>query len=73
MVETHRVLSKNFEAELWIDGVKLPLNNMMQETLANTIEGFSKTLKGTDTAPRAIEVKIKRLQKPLNVDAHVYP
>jgi len=73
LVETHRVLSKNFEAELWIDGVKLPLNNMMQETLANTIEGFSKTLNGTDTAPRAIEVKIKRLQKPLNVDAHVYP
>ncbi|MGD0643915.1 MAG: hypothetical protein ABSA75_03315 [Candidatus Bathyarchaeia archaeon] len=73
MVETHRVLSKNFEAELWIDDMKLPLNHMMQETLANIIEGFSKTLKGTDVTPEKIEVKIKRLHEPVDVDAHTYP
>jgi uncharacterized protein YheU (UPF0270 family) len=73
LVETHRVLSKNFEAELWIDDMKLPLNHMMQETLANIIEGFSKTLKGTDVTPEKIEVKIKRLHEPVDVDAHTYP
>jgi hypothetical protein len=73
LVETHRVLRKNFEAELWIDDMKLPLNHMMQETLANIIEGFSKTLKGTDVTPERIEVKIKRLHGPVNVDAHTYP
>ena len=53
--------------------MKLPLNHMMQETLANIIEGFSKTLKGTDVTPERIEVKIKRLHGPVNVDAHTYP
>jgi malate/lactate dehydrogenase len=47
--------------------------DMMQETLANIIEGFSKTLKGTDVTPERIEVKIKRLHGPVNVDAHTYP
>jgi hypothetical protein len=73
LVETHRVISKNFEAELWIDGKKLQLNHMMQETLANILEGFSKTLKGTDITPESIEVKIKRLHQPVGVDAHTYP
>jgi hypothetical protein len=36
--------------------------------------GFSKALKGLDVAaPELIEVKIKRLSKPADVDAHVYP
>jgi hypothetical protein len=35
--------------------------------------GFSKTLKGLDSAPDKIEVKIKKLAKPVEVDAHTYP
>ena len=36
--------------------------------------GFSKTLKGIDAdEPDVIEVKIKRLPKPSDVDAHIYP
>jgi len=73
MEKTHRVVTKYFETELWIDGKKLELNNMMQETLANVLEGFSKTLKGTDLKPESIEVKIKKLRQPLIVDAHTYP
>jgi hypothetical protein len=36
--------------------------------------GFSKTLKGLDAAASGlIEVKIKRLSKPADVDADIYP
>lgn len=58
---------------MWVDGKNLPLNHMMQETIANILLGFSKTLKGLDSAPDAIEVKIKKLPKPKEVDAHTYP
>jgi hypothetical protein len=71
--ESHRVVKKSFDAELWVDGKKLPLNHMMQETLANIMAGFTKTLKGMDSAPEAIEVKIKKLPQPVEVDAHTYP
>ncbi len=71
--ESHRVIKKNFETEMWVDGAKLPLNYMMQETIANVVAGFSKTLKGTEGEPEKIEVKIKRLAKPTDVDAHKYP
>ncbi len=73
MGESHRVVKKFFETEIWVDGKKLPLNNMMQETLANVVLGFSKTLKGTDVAPESVEVKVKKLTKPVSVDAHTYP
>ncbi len=72
--ESHRVMKKSFETEMYIDGNKLPLNNFVQETIGNIMTGFSKTLKGLDaTAPDFIEVKIKRLPQPADVDAHVYP
>jgi len=71
--ESHRIVKKNFETELWIDGKQLPLNHMMQETIANVMTGFSKTLKGMDEAPEKIEVKIRKLPQPVNVDAHTYP
>jgi len=58
---------------MWVDGKKLPLNHMMQETIANVLTGFSKTLKGLDEAPMKVEVKIKKLDKQVNVDAHTYP
>jgi hypothetical protein len=71
--ENHRIVKKFFETEIWVDGQKLPLNNMMQETLANVVLGFSRTLKGTDAVPESVEVKIKKLTKPASVDAHTYP
>jgi hypothetical protein len=71
--ESHRVVKKGFETELWVDGKQLALNNMMQETLANVLVGFSKTLKGSDSAPKTVEVKVKKLPKPMDVDAHTYP
>jgi hypothetical protein len=73
MSEKHRIVKKAFETELWIDGKKLSLNHMMQETLANTMVGFSKTLKGIDSTPETIQVTIKRLPQPKDVDAHLYP
>jgi hypothetical protein len=71
--ESHRIVKKNFETEMWVDGHKMPLNHFVQETIANVMWGFSKTLKGIDSAPEKIEVKIKRLAKPVDVDAHTYP
>ena len=72
--ESHRIMKKTFETEMYIDGNKLPLNNFVQENIGNIMTGFSKTLKGLDaTAPDLIEVKIKRLSKPADVDAHIYP
>ena len=71
--ESHRIVSKNFETEMWVDRKKVPLNHMMQETIANVMMGFSKTLKGLDVAPETVEVKIKKLSQPKNVDAHTYP
>ena len=73
LVEGHRVVKKDFETEMWVDGNQLSLNNMMQETLANVLLGFAKTLKGADTDPKTVDVKIKRLAEPQKVDAHTYP
>jgi hypothetical protein len=73
LFDSHKTVKKNFETELWVDGKQLPLNHMMQETIANIMTGFSKTLKGVDEAPETIEVKIKKLPKTMEVDAHTYP
>jgi hypothetical protein len=45
----------------------------MQETLGNILEGYTKTLKGSDETPESIEVKIKKVSAPKEVDAHTYP
>jgi len=58
---------------MWVDEQKLPLNHFVQETIANVMLGFSKTLKGLDSTPEKIEIKITRLPKPTDVDAHTYP
>jgi hypothetical protein len=71
--ESHNVVKKNFETEMWVNGEKLPLNHFVQETVANVLLGFSKTLKGLETVPENMEVKIKKLSKPVEVDAHTYP
>ena len=73
LFESHKKVKKNFETEMWVDGKQLPLNHMMQETIGNVMLGFSKTLKGMDELPEKIEVKIKRLQQPVDVDVHTYP
>jgi hypothetical protein len=73
LFDSHKVIKKNFESEMWVDGKKLPLNHMMQETIGNILTGFSKTLKGADESPEKIEVKIKKLHQAVNVDAHTYP
>jgi len=73
LFDSHKTVKKNFETELWVDGKQLPLNHMMQETIANIMTGFCKTLKGVDEVPDSIEVKIKKLPKTMEVDAHTYP
>jgi len=70
---SRRVMRKNFETELLVNNRKLPLNHFVQETLANIIAGFLKTLKETEESPTNIEIKIKKLVKPMDVDAHTYP
>jgi hypothetical protein len=46
----------------------------MQETLANVMIGFLKTLKQAEgEAPRSMEIRIKKLPKQVEVDAHTYP
>lgn len=73
MAESHRTVKKNFETDMWIDGEELPLNHFVQETIANIMLGFSITLKGIDSTPDTIELKVKKLSKPVEVDAHTYP
>jgi hypothetical protein len=74
MQENHRRIKKYFETEMYVDGNKLPLNNFVQESIGNIMVGFSKTLKGLDSSEaNVIEVKIKRLPVPADVDAHIYP
>jgi hypothetical protein len=73
LFEGHKRVKKHFDAEMWVDGKVLPLNHFVQETIANVLVGFSKTLKGMDSLPDTIEVKIKRLPEPKEVDAHTYP
>ena len=59
--ESLRIVYKSVEAEMWINGQKVPLKHFVQETIANIIRGFSKTLKGLKATPEKIELKIKKL------------
>ena len=63
MVSKHRAFEKSFETEIWVNGRKLPLNHFIQETVANTLVGFLKTLKEMDEPEKTIEIKIKKLTK----------
>lgn len=68
------MLKKNFETEMRVNNIRLPLNHFMQETLANIMIGFLKTLKeAKEEAPTNIEIRIKKLPKQVEVDAHTYP
>ncbi len=70
----HRAFKKNFETEMRVDSIRLPLNHFMQETLANMMMGFLKTLKQVEgEPPTSMEIRIKKLPKQVDVDAHTYP
>jgi hypothetical protein len=71
--DKHRIMKKSFDTKMFVDGKELPLNNFVQESIGNIMDGFSKSLKGIDVESELIEVKIKRLHQPMDVDAHVYP
>ncbi len=73
MSSKHRVLKKTFETEMYVNGRELPLNHFVQETLANMMVGFLKTLKELEEQPKTIKIEIKQLPKPVEVDAHTYP
>ena len=73
MVSNHREFKKNFETEIWVNGENLPLNHFIQETLANMIIGFLKTLKEVDDPEKLVKIKIKKSEKSTIVDAHTYP
>lgn len=73
MSSRHRVLKKNFETTLSVNNRRLPLNHFVQETLANVMMGFLKSLKELEESPKTIELKITKLAKPVDVDAHTYP
>ena len=73
MSSEHRRIKKSFETEIRVNNVRLPLNHFVQETLANMMIGFVKTLKETEEAPTSMEIRIKKLPKQVEVDAHTYP
>ena len=56
-----------------VNDVKLPLNHFVQETLANLMVGFLKTLKEAEESPTSMKLVIKQLPKQIDVDAHKYP
>jgi len=67
-------MRQRFETEMWVNGKKLPLNYFIQETLANMMVGFTKTLKEIgDVPPASIRLDIRRLPEEIDVDAHAYP
>jgi hypothetical protein len=73
MVSEHREFKRNFETEIQVNGEKLTLNYFIQETFANMIIGFLKTLKEVDEPEKLVKIVIKRLNKSMTVDAHTYP
>lgn len=73
MSSKHRMIKKNFETEMRVNNVELPLNHFVQETLANIVMGFLKTLKEVEEAPTSIDIRIRKLTKQVEVDAHIYP
>ena len=73
MSSHHRKFDKKFQTELKLNGKVLELNHFIQDTLANVIIGFLKTLKHLDEIEEIVEIKIKKEKKVKEVDAHTYP
>jgi len=68
----HREFQKNYTTQILFNGKTLQLNHFTQETLANMIIGFLKTLKDAEEPEKTIQIKIKKLAKTSLVDAHTY-
>ena len=64
-------MKKNFKAEILINNDKLTLNHFIQEVVASMLIGLTRTLKEVDEVPRSIEIKIRKLDKPVDVNAHL--
>ena len=73
MSSHHREFDKKFQTELKLNGKVLELNHFIQDTLANVIIGFLKTLKDVDEIEKIIEIKIEKEKEVKKVDAHTYP
>lgn len=73
MDSSSHTMKKEFVTEIVIDGVPLPLNNYIQETLANMLMGFTKTLKEVGEPPSTLEIRIRKLGRPVTTDPHEYP
>ena len=69
----NREFEKNFETEIKVDGQIITLNHFIQDTLANIMVGFLKTLKEADEPEKIIEIRIMKLAKNRVVDSHTYP
>jgi len=68
----HRTIKKRYVTSLSVNGIELPLNNYLQETLANVIIAFTETLKHIDKAPNSIQITVEALDAVHEVDAHRY-
>ena len=69
----HREFDKKYKTEIKINEKNLQLNHFIQETFANVILGFLKTLKEVDEPEETIEIKIEKMEEIKKVDAHTYP
>jgi hypothetical protein len=58
-------MKKSFETKMTVDGKELPLNNFVQETIGNIMDGFSKSLKGLDAGPQSLRQKHNGCQHQL--------
>jgi len=66
-------MKKSFETEMRVNGEKIPLNHFVQETVANVLMSFLKTLKEIRENPTTLEIKIRQLPREADVDSHTYP
>jgi hypothetical protein len=58
------MFKKSFETEIRVNNARMPLNHFVQESLANMMVGFLKTLKEVrEEEPTSIEIRIKKLPK----------
>lgn len=73
MLKTQNV-EEDFETEMWVKSIRLALNHLVQETIANVMIGFLRALKQAEGESLArIEIGIKKLPRQVEVDAHFYP
>ena len=72
LTKHNREFDKSFQTEILVNGKRLSLNHFIQETVANLVVGLLKSLKEVDEPEKLIEIRIKKMDKTTNVDAHTY-